>query len=202
MEEQFNKARAKIGNRLSISKYLKDKGVVSEGESKGKICCPVHSENSPSFFYDDDKGDFHCFGCHAKGSVVELHWNIEKRKNERYTIYSAVKDLSKKYNIEIPDLYKIDYEEIMSKPKREIRKRGKKRTEEEERDYYINKLIGLEGRYNVMPYKMKLLISYSIDKVWLGREDAKGTYKKIKGIIDKFNQRQVDKELKGTREGD
>ena len=32
--------------------------------------CPFHNEKSPSFFVNDDKGFFHCFGCGAHGDVI------------------------------------------------------------------------------------------------------------------------------------
>jgi DNA primase len=32
--------------------------------------CPFHNEKSPSFFVNEDKGFFHCFGCGAHGDVI------------------------------------------------------------------------------------------------------------------------------------
>ena len=35
------------------------------------VChCPFHWEKTPSFTYHEEKGTFHCFGCHKSGSSV------------------------------------------------------------------------------------------------------------------------------------
>ena len=37
-----------------------------------KACCPFHNENTPSFYVNDDKAFYHCFGCGAHGDVIEF----------------------------------------------------------------------------------------------------------------------------------
>jgi hypothetical protein len=37
-------------------------------EHKG--CCPFHSEKTPSFTVNDEKGFYHCFGCGAHGDAI------------------------------------------------------------------------------------------------------------------------------------
>ncbi|MGF7174651.1 DUF7146 domain-containing protein [Azospirillum doebereinerae] len=37
-----------------------------------KACCPFHEDSSPSFFLNDRKGIFKCFGCGAFGDVIDL----------------------------------------------------------------------------------------------------------------------------------
>lgn len=36
-----------------------------------KGCCPFHNEKTPSFYVNDDKQFYHCFGCGAHGSVID-----------------------------------------------------------------------------------------------------------------------------------
>jgi len=63
-----------------------------------KGLCPFHSEKSPSFHVDQDKGFFHCFGCHAGGDVfkfLELH--------EKVSFPDAVKMLAQKFGVALPE---------------------------------------------------------------------------------------------------
>ena len=63
-----------------------------------KGLCPFHSEKTPSFHVDPDKGFFHCFGCQAGGDVfkfVELY--------EKVGFQDAVKLLARKVGLAIPE---------------------------------------------------------------------------------------------------
>lgn len=41
-------------------------------------CCPLHGERTPSFHLDEVKGYFHCFGCGAHGSAIDLVMQVER----------------------------------------------------------------------------------------------------------------------------
>lgn len=63
-----------------------------------KGLCPFHSERSPSFHVDPDKGFFHCFGCQVGGDVfkfLELH--------EKVGFQEAVRMLAQKFGLTIPE---------------------------------------------------------------------------------------------------
>jgi DNA primase len=63
-----------------------------------KGLCPFHSEKTPSFHVNPDKGFFHCFGCGAGGDVfkfLELH--------EKVGFQDAVKMLAQKFGITLPE---------------------------------------------------------------------------------------------------
>ena len=56
-----------VGKRVS----LKHKGKEHSG------LCPFHSEKTPSFTVNDDKGFYHCFGCGAHGNVFDFVMQME-----------------------------------------------------------------------------------------------------------------------------
>ena len=72
---------------------LKQAGRVYKG------LCPFHSEKTPSFQVDPEKGFFYCFGCHAGGDVfkfLELH--------EKVAFPDAVRLLAQKFGVALPEL--------------------------------------------------------------------------------------------------
>jgi DNA primase len=63
-----------------------------------KGLCPFHSEKTPSFQVDPEKGFFHCFGCHAGGDVfkfIELY--------EKVGFPDAVRMLAGKFGMALPE---------------------------------------------------------------------------------------------------
>ena len=63
-----------------------------------KGLCPFHSEKSPSFHVDPEKGFFHCFGCNVGGDVykfLELH--------EKLGFQDAVRMLAQKFGLALPE---------------------------------------------------------------------------------------------------
>lgn len=128
--EALNIAKTKIRESLSLPDYYMD--YVDESldlDRYNRDCCPLHDEDSPSFFYFEDSGRFHCFGCDKSGFVTDLHFYLKLREDESFTQVKAVLELSKLYKIEIPNLFKeASIEEKSKLPKYE--KLGFKRKEE------------------------------------------------------------------------
>jgi len=63
-----------------------------------KGLCPFHSEKTPSFHVNPEKGFFHCFGCGVGGNVfkfLELH--------EKVSFPEAVRMLAQKAGMSIPE---------------------------------------------------------------------------------------------------
>ena len=42
------------------------------GRRRGRVVCPFHREQTPSFSVDLDAGIFHCFGCGEQGGIVDF----------------------------------------------------------------------------------------------------------------------------------
>jgi len=64
-------------------------------EHKG--CCPFHNEKTPSFYVNDDKGFYHCFGCSAHGDAIR--WMTDQRG---LPFIDAVKELAQVAGLDVP----------------------------------------------------------------------------------------------------
>ncbi len=64
-----------------------------------KGLCPFHSEKSPSFTVNRDKGFFHCFGCNVGGDVFKF---VELQ--EKLGFQDTVKHVAGKFGIPIPEM--------------------------------------------------------------------------------------------------
>jgi DNA primase len=62
-----------------------------------KACCPFHNEKSPSFYVNDDKGFYHCFGCSAHGDAIKF---LTEAKGMPFM--DAVKELAQTAGMEVP----------------------------------------------------------------------------------------------------
>jgi DNA primase len=62
-----------------------------------KACCPFHSEKTPSFTVNDEKGFYHCFGCGAHGDAIRFLTD-----HRGLPFMDAVKELAGKAGMEVP----------------------------------------------------------------------------------------------------
>lgn len=66
--------------RLTLSDIVGKRVRLVRAGREFKACCPFHKEKTPSFTINDAKGFYYCFGCGAKGDVVNFvmqHDNLE-----------------------------------------------------------------------------------------------------------------------------
>src|SRR5690606_23184428 len=62
-----------------------------------KACCPFHNEKTPSFYVNDEKGFYHCFGCQAHGDAIS--WMTDQRG---LSFMDAVKELADAAGMDVP----------------------------------------------------------------------------------------------------
>ncbi|HKY31684.1 MAG TPA: DNA primase [Candidatus Polarisedimenticolia bacterium] len=60
--------------------------------------CPFHPEKTPSFYVDDGKGLFYCFGCHAGGDAFKF---VMLREHVEFV--EAAKILARRLGVAIPE---------------------------------------------------------------------------------------------------
>ena len=60
-------------------------------------CCPFHNEKTPSFYVNDEKGFYHCFGCSAHGDAIR--WMTD---HQGLPFIDAVKELAAAAGLEVP----------------------------------------------------------------------------------------------------
>ncbi|MBO9622781.1 MAG: DNA primase [Sphingomonas sp.] len=63
-----------------------------------RACCPFHNEKTPSFYVNDDKGFYHCFGCGAHGDAIR--WLTDQRG---LPFIDAVKELAQAAGMDMPE---------------------------------------------------------------------------------------------------
>ena len=62
-----------------------------------KACCPFHDEKTPSFYVNDEKGFYHCFGCGAHGDAIRF-----LTESRGLNFVDAVKELADAAGMSLP----------------------------------------------------------------------------------------------------
>ena len=94
MDEFVDKVRSSADILTVVSSYV---SVKKQGRSYFG-CCPFHSEKTPSFHVEPEKGLFYCFGCHVGGDVFKFLSLIEN-----ITYFEAIKLEAERLNIKLPE---------------------------------------------------------------------------------------------------
>ncbi|WBH17159.1 DNA primase [Sphingomonas radiodurans] len=87
--------------RTSLSALIGRTTKLTKAGREHKGCCPFHNEKTPSFYVNDDKGFYHCFGCSAHGDAIR--WMTDQRG---LPFMDAVKELAQAAGMEVPALDK------------------------------------------------------------------------------------------------
>ena len=83
--------------RITLSTVVMRTTKLTRAGREWKACCPFHDENTPSFYVNDQKGFYHCFGCGAHGDVIS--WMTEQRG---LSFIDACKELAAEAGMEVP----------------------------------------------------------------------------------------------------
>ena len=73
MSSSVDQIKSKIDIVSLVSSYIK----LEKAGSNFKGKCPFHNEKTPSFFVSPDRGNYYCFGCHAKGDIFTFVQEFE-----------------------------------------------------------------------------------------------------------------------------
>ena len=83
--------------RTTLSSLVGRSVKLTRAGNEFKACCPFHNEKTPSFYVNDEKGFYHCFGCQAHGDAIR--WLTDQRG---LPFMDAVKELADQAGMEVP----------------------------------------------------------------------------------------------------
>ena len=83
--------------RVTLSSLISRTIPLKKAGNEFKACCPFHQEKTPSFWVNDQKGFYHCFGCSAHGDAIR--WLTDGRG---MLFLDAVKELADQVGMELP----------------------------------------------------------------------------------------------------
>lgn len=86
-----------LRSRLSLSDVIGKRIRLTRAGREFKACCPFHNEKSPSFYINDDKQFFHCFGCGAHGDIIGF-----TMRHDRLSFPEAIESLAGMAGLPVP----------------------------------------------------------------------------------------------------
>lgn len=86
-----------LRSRLTLSDVVRKSVRLTRAGREFKGCCPFHNEKTPSFYINDDKQFFHCFGCGAHGSVIDF-----AMRHDNLSFPEAVETLAASIGMQVP----------------------------------------------------------------------------------------------------
>jgi DNA primase len=86
-----------LRTRTSLSGLVGRTVKLQKAGREFKACCPFHNEKTPSFYVNDDKGFWHCFGCGVHGDAIR--WLTDARG---LPFMDAVRELAEAAGMEVP----------------------------------------------------------------------------------------------------
>jgi len=87
-----------IRRRVGILDVISPHVTLRRAGRSYKGLCPFHSEKTPSFTVDPERGFFYCFGCHVGGDVFDFVMRIGSMPFKE-----ALKDLADRAGVRLPE---------------------------------------------------------------------------------------------------
>ncbi|MGE3769587.1 MAG: DNA primase [Bdellovibrionales bacterium] len=84
--------------RLPLSGFIGQHVQLQRAGREFKGCCPFHNEKTASFYINDVKGFYHCFGCGAHGDVISFAMN-----HLRLSFPEAIENLAAQAGLPVPE---------------------------------------------------------------------------------------------------
>nr|WP_255696734.1 DNA primase [Sandaracinobacteroides sayramensis] len=88
-----------VRSRTGLASIIGRKVKLTRAGREWKGCCPFHDEKTPSFYVNEEKGFYHCFGCGAHGDAISF-----LMEQEGLPFIDAVKALAAEVGLELPPL--------------------------------------------------------------------------------------------------
>lgn len=83
--------------RVTLSALVMRSVKLQRAGREWRGCCPFHDEKTPSFYVNDQKQFYHCFGCGAHGDAIS--WMVD---HAGLGFMDAVKELAAEAGMEVP----------------------------------------------------------------------------------------------------
>lgn len=86
-----------LRERLTLSELIGKRIRLTRVGREFKGCCPFHNEKTPSFYVNDEKKFFHCFGCGAHGDVIGF-----TMRHDGQSFPEAIENLASQAGMSVP----------------------------------------------------------------------------------------------------
>ena len=88
----------KVRSAVDVVALISESVPLKRAGRKFRGLCPFHAEKTPSFYLDDEKGLFYCFGCQTGGDVFKF---VMLRENVEFL--EAARLLARRAGVPIPE---------------------------------------------------------------------------------------------------
>ncbi|AEH63334.1 DNA primase [Zymomonas mobilis] len=87
-----------LRQRITLSSLIGRTVKLTRAGREFRACCPFHNEKTPSFYVNDEKGFYHCFGCGAHGDAIRF-----VTETRGLSFMDAVRELAGQAGMDIPE---------------------------------------------------------------------------------------------------